>query len=538
MKADDLTLAETVEFADGAINLHGRRLVLQSIHARAQSRKDLIGMVGLHQARRIQTRFGYFWGNADAAAMKRVFTWDSLEDLLRAGPRMLELQGVVKTQLKTLSVDAGNFHMQLVWRHSGEAEEHRIEFGQATYPVCWMLVGYMSGYASFCTGRNIYFIEESCTGKGDRICTAEGKDEAAWGQALRTHLSYFEAEDIQGKVRTLTVELRRKTRELEAQRKKLTQLADAAAPPFVEVRSECFARVLDVAVRAARFDSSVVITGETGVGKEVLARHIHRLSPRASGPFVAVNCGALPETLLESELFGHKAGAFTGAIRDRTGLFEEAQKGTVFLDEVGEISPAMQRKLLRVIQEREIMRLGESRTRSVDVRIIAATNIDLVAAVKQGTFREDLYYRLGVIEIHVPPLRERPEDILPLVRHFVRMLAERPGMHKLRMEGTCVDYLHAYAWPGNIRELQNSIERAAVLCKDRVIRPEDLPSHIVHAPRRDAPGGGAAGASLKSMEEEHIRAVLERTNGNRSKAAKLLGISTATLWRRLRRMEP
>ncbi len=535
MKAHDLTLDETVEFGDGAINLHGRRLVLQSANAMAQTRKDLIAMVGMQQARRILTRFGYFWGNADGAAMKRIFTWDSLGEWLLAGPRMLELQGLTRTQVKALEADAGagRFRMQVVWRHSGEAEQHAIEFGIAAQPICWMLVGYMSGYASFCMGRNIYFIEERCAGKGDRVCTAEGRDEAAWDDVLRPHLHYFEAEDIQGKVKALTVELRRKTRELAAQRRKLTQLEGATVPEFVEVRSERFARVLDVAVRAARFDSSVVITGETGVGKEVLARHMHRISPRAAGPFVAVNCGALPETLLESELFGHKAGAFTGAVRDRTGLFEEAQKGTVFLDEIGEISPAMQRKLLRVIQEREIMRLGESRTRPVDVRIIAATNIDLVQAVKQGTFREDLYYRLGVIEIRVPPLRERPEDILPLARYFVRTLAARPGMHNLRMDATCVDYLHGYRWPGNIRELQNVIERAAVLCKDRVIRPEDLASHIVHAPPGAVRGEGA---TLKELEEDHIRAALERTGGNRSKAAKLLGIGTATLWRKLRRM--
>ena len=333
----------------------------------------------------------------------------------------------------------------------------------------------------------------------------------------------------------LTQELRRKTRELNEQRK-LLGLADADPRPFLaEVRSERYRRVLDLATRVAPFDSSVLITGETGTGKEVLARFIHRRSQRATGPFVAVNCGALPETLLESELFGHKAGSFTGASQDRVGLFEQAERGTVFLDEIGDITPATQVKILRVLQEREILRVGESRPRQIDVRVIAATNRDLEEAMRQGRFREDLYYRLRVIEIEIPPLRERPEDILPLARYFVRQFAGRLKRPGLRLDATCVDYLQHHAWPGNVRELENTIERAAVLCPEGVILPEHLPLHLMHAALVMPDAAGPRASSLADLASRRIEAVLRQTGGNRAQAARILGISPVTLWRRLKK---
>jgi DNA-binding NtrC family response regulator/predicted hydrocarbon binding protein len=534
LKADELKLEEIVKFGEGVLDLHGRRLVLHSLDAFAQTRKDLAEMVGLDQTRRILTRFGYFWGNADAAAMKRIFTWHSLTEWLKAGPRMHTLQGVTRAVVRSLAIDeaAGRFNMEVIWHDSGEAEEHLLELGRSTEPVCWMLVGYASGYASFCMGRNVYFVERKCRGVGDRVCMAVGKDEASWGDEIKASLPYFRAEDIQGKVMALTVELRKKTQELARQRRKLSALLPQPVE-FVEVRSESYRRALDLATRLASFDTSVLITGETGVGKEVLARHIHGLSPRREGPFVAVNCGALPETLLESELFGHKAGSFTGAAQDRAGLFEEARKGTLLLDEIGDVSPATQLKILRVLQEKEIVRVGENTPRRIDVRVIAATNRDLQKAIREGAFREDLYYRLGVVEIRVPPLRERQEDILPLARHFVRQVGKRLDMPNLSLDATCLDYLMGYPWPGNVRELENAIERAAVLCREGRILPECLPPQVLH---------GATGPThadplsrtLARVEEDHIRAVLERVHGNRAKAAKALGISATTLWRRMK----
>ncbi len=540
MKAAQLRLDELVQFSDGSISLHGRRLVLHSLHAFAQFRKDLFENIGPDASRRMLTRFGYFWGQADAAAMKRVFTWDDPLEWLKAGPRLHTLQGVALAQVKSIAWDgaSGPFRMEVVWRHSGEAEEHIDVLGRSDHTVCWMLEGYASGYASFVLGRDVYFIEEQCRGKGDKVCTATGKDAASWGPELKERLPYFEAEDIQGKIRTLTAELRKRTRELERERERVGALDRAAEGALQEVHSKSFARVVDLAGRVARFDAAVLITGETGTGKEVLARAIHRMSKRASGPFIAVNCGALPETLLESELFGHRAGSFTGAVENRVGLFETATKGTVFLDEIGDTTAATQTKLLRVLEEMEIVRVGESLPRKIDVRVIAATNRNLDEAVREGRFREDLLYRLRVVEIDVPPLRERAEDILPLTRHFVADAAKRLELPNLRLDAVCADYLLEYAWPGNVRELENAIERAAVLSRDQVIRPENLPPRILRAAESLRPAAVGAERTLAEVEAEHIRAVMRLAGDNRTRAARILGISPTTLWRKLRPQSP
>jgi two-component system response regulator HydG len=536
MKASDLKLEEVVDFSEGRLHLHGRRLVLHDSHAFAQYRKDLLDMVGSEHARRILTRFGYFWGHADAAAMKRVFQWDSLREWVMAGPRLHALQGVVKTQVESLKIDAadGTFEMEVIWRDSGEAEEHLAEIGKSDKPACWMLVGYASGYTSFCLGKDIYFVETKCCAAGAPTCRAVGKDLASWGDEVQPHLPFFEADDIHGKIMRLTHELRKKTLALERQGRRLSALEPNSTKPFVEVHSASFRRVLDVTQRVARYDSPVLVTGESGVGKELLARYIHRLSTRSKRRFLAVNCGALPETLLESELFGHKAGAFTGAVHDRAGLFEEATKGTLFLDEIGDISPAMQVKLLRVLQEQEIMRVGESKPRTVDVRIVAATNRDLAASIRAGTYREDLYYRLAVIEIEIPPLRERREDILPLARYFLQRLTKKLDRANLTLDARCVDLLQEYAWPGNVRELENAIERGAVLSKDGRVVPELLPLAVLRSRAFESDIAHSPTATLAEVERNHIRFIMETTRGNRTQAARILGISATTLWRKLK----
>ncbi len=434
MKAEDLKLPELVDFSRGLLSLRGRRLVLHDLRAFAQFRRDLIESVGLDQAKRILTRFGSFWGKADAAAMKRIFQWDDLDELLRAGPQLHALQGAANDLVKSLEIHAetGKFRMELTCHDSGEAEEHLAELGASEAPVCWVMMGYASGYASYCMGRDIYFLEHKCRAMGDHVCAATGMDAASWGEKLTPHLPYFRADDIQGKILQLTQELEKKDQQLARQRAQLGLPPATVLPDMVEIRSPAFRRTLDLALRVARFDTSVLITGESGTGKEVLSRYIHNLSNRSGGLFLAVNCGALPETLLESELFGHKAGSFTGATHDRIGLFEQAGGGTLFLDEIGDVSAAMQVKLLRVLQEKEIFRVGESTPRKADVRILAATNRDLPAAIAAGEFREDLFYRLGVIIIDVPPLRERSEDILPLARHFVKLFSRQLDLPNLR----------------------------------------------------------------------------------------------------------
>lgn len=537
MRASELRLNELVEFGEGRISVSGRRLILHGTDAFAQFRKDLIESMGLERARRMLTRFGYFWGQTDASTMGRLFQWENKEEWLRAGAQLHTLQGIAKSVIRTLELDDahGRLRLEVVWHDSAEAEEHKLALGQAESPSCWILCGYASGYASYCLKAQIFFVEQKCVASGDRVCSALGMDRESWGDKLKPHLPFFYAEDIRDRVTNLSQELRRRTVEVNRQRRELELLRQQKTPMLAEAHSEAFRRVLDLATRLARFDTSVLITGETGTGKEVLARYIHNLSPRGqSGAFVALNCGALPETLLESELFGHKAGAFTGATHDRIGLFEQANQGTIFLDEIGDVSSAMQLKLLRALQEREILRVGESRPRKIDVRVIAATHRNMEQAVAEGRFREDLFYRLRVVALELPPLRKRREDILSLARLFVGKVAVKLKLAALRLDPTCLDILLNYAWPGNVRELENAIEHAAVFSVRGVILPEHLPPHITQAvPRATAPTVGA-NLSLAELERAQIHAVLTQVNGSRTEAARRLGISAATLWRKLK----
>jgi len=534
VRVEDLSLSELVQFSDGEVTIGGRRLVLHSMDAFAQFRHDLIESVGVDSARTILTRFGYFWGEADAAAMKRMFVWDTLEEWLRAGPRLHTLQGVARSHVVALSIEEpGRFYCEMNWYNSGEAVEHRLQFGPETHAVCWMLVGYASGYASHCIGRKVFFLEQKCAAKGDPFCSAVGKDSDSWGSELDTMRRYFESEDIAHTVKELSEALRLQSEELEEHRRKLSLIQLGRDRGFAEIRSPAFQRVLEMADRVAPYDTTVLLTGETGVGKEVLADHIHRLSRRSKVQMVTVNCGALPETLLDSELFGHRAGSFTGASEDHVGLFERADNGTIFLDEIGDISQALQVKLLRVLQSRELMRVGESRPRKVNVRVIAATNRNLEEAISAGTFRSDLFYRLGVVQIVVPPLRERASDILPLSRVLLRRIESRLDLQQLTMEPSCLDFLTSYPWPGNVRELENVLERAAVMCEKNRIRPEDLPAHVTSW--SDAPDHAlSASRSLAEVEQHHILRVLESAGGKKVLAARILGISTATLWRKLK----
>jgi DNA-binding NtrC family response regulator len=290
--------------------------------------------------------------------------------------------------------------------------------------------------------------------------------------------------------------------------------------------------------KVARADASVLITGESGVGKEVVARAIHYRGTRTSKPFVAVNCGALVESLLESELFGHVRGAFTGADRPKRGLFVAAHEGTLFLDEIGELPLQLQPKLLRSLQEGEIKPVGGVDPIRVDARVIAATNRDLGGAVDQGTFREDLFYRLNVIAIPVPPLRDRREDIPLLVCYFIDRVAERSGSARLEVTPPAMEWLQAQSWPGNVRELENAIERAVVLAGGPELQVADFEQGAPSGMTARASGEGAARAdeliSLSSLERSHIERVLSACDGQKTKAAAILGINRTTLWKKLR----
>ncbi len=280
-------------------------------------------------------------------------------------------------------------------------------------------------------------------------------------------------------------------------------------------------------------DSNVLIQGESGTGKEVIARAIHSGSLRKDGPFVVINCAAYPETLLHSELFGHEKGAFTGAIRRKPGRFEQADGGTIFLDEIGEVSLPTQVILLRVIQERRFERIGGEETLSTDARIIAATNRNLKKAMADGIFREDLYWRLNVISINVPPLRERKEDIPQLVTNFIELYNQRLAKNIQSFSPEAMDLIFSHNWPGNVRELENAVERSMVLAKDYIVVPRDLPSEL----RADESGVSLPDrtADLELREKEHIRSVLEQCDWNKYKAAKMMGISRSTLYSKIRK---
>jgi PAS domain S-box-containing protein len=321
--------------------------------------------------------------------------------------------------------------------------------------------------------------------------------------------------------------------------------------PYVGIvgRTPQVRRIFDLIEVIKDTDSTVLIMGESGTGKGLFARAIHDLSPRREGPFVKVNCAALSETLLESEMFGHVKGAFTGAIADRTGRFEAAHRGTLFLDEIGEISPALQVKLLRVLQDREFERVGSSRTQTADVRVIAATNRDLKAAMKAGRFREDLYYRLHVIPIVVPPLRERREDIPLLASHVLKRLRGR-GLDRVRaVSPEAMRCLIDYPWPGNVRELENVLERGAVCSRGSVLSAGDLPDEVrghggsagerpgaAQGARVEEDGGGPSAAAAPETEADRILRALERHRWSRGNAAAALGMDRSTLWRKMRRL--
>jgi two-component system response regulator AtoC len=314
------------------------------------------------------------------------------------------------------------------------------------------------------------------------------------------------------------------------------QLATGPAERGLVVASGAMRQALALVARVAEHNTTVLITGESGTGKEVIARAIHRASPRASRPFVGVNCAAIPDALLESELFGHVRGAFTGASGDKTGLFEHATGGTLLLDEIGELPVGLQAKLLRVLQEGEIRRVGDQKTRKVDVRVLAATARDLEAETRAGRFREDLFYRINVVVIQLPPLRERRDDIAPLARYFAARQAERLS-RPLSLSDSAIAWLEDQEWPGNVRELDNAIERATVLSNKEILEPTDFRTNPLAAPdpREQRGEGGTLRDAVDTAERQAIAEALRSANGNRRAAAERLGVSLRTLFYKIDR---
>jgi two-component system response regulator HydG len=365
------------------------------------------------------------------------------------------------------------------------------------------------------------------TGMGDERIVAQAFKAGAYDYAAKDlpHLGYLQFLPMMVRDVVRRAELLHENLRL---REQVRQLSGAS--PIVAV-STALQNVLERASRVAVFDSTVLITGESGTGKELLARAIHDQSPRRNGPFVAASCGALPETLLESELFGHEDGAFTGTRGRKIGRFERAQGGTIFLDEISEISPKAQVDLLRVLQELRFERIGSSDTIDLNVRVLAATNKDLAECVGRNTFRSDLYHRLNVIPIHIPPLRDRPDDIAPLAYHFLRRFAQRTGKAVEEISTDALEALTRFRWPGNVRELENAIEHSVVLARHRAIHIRDLPVSV----RNHTPHSIAPTDRLMDLERDAISRVLAETGWNLLQASKRLGVSRTTLYSKIRK---
>ncbi len=534
---------------DGTIWLAENRMLLLHAAALAGLRKELMNSVGIDQARRILTRMGYASGVRDADLAKKIRGHQNPIDAFVVGPQLHMLEGSVRVTPVKIDMDiaSGQFFGEFIWENSWEAEAHVKEWGPQAEPICWMLIGYASGYTTAFMGRFILFKEIECAACGPANCRIVGRPVEEWDDAT-DHTPYYEEDSIVSRL----LELRTQVDVLRSSLEQQHQIENLIGV------SPAFKRAYELVRKAAATNVTVLLTGETGVGKERFARALHDTSVRSGKPFVAVNCAALPHDLIESELFGVEKGAFTGAQSPRPGRFERAEGGTLFLDEVGELPLAAQAKLLRVLQEGELERLGDDRTRKVNVRIVAATNVDLQAAVKAGRFRSDLFYRLNVYPIHIPPLRERPLDIPPLAE---ALLAKFCALHGKRIHGLtdkALKSLKLYPWPGNVRELENMIERGVILTPPGgdielddlfpVLDTPDLRETGITASggleERTRPSDRplcdailSSGLSLDEIEARVLREAVSRADGNLAAAARLLGITRPQLNYRLKRNE-
>lgn len=546
---------------EGRIWLDTQRVMLVNLSTFGSLRGELIDTVGMSKARGVLTRMGYSAGCRDAELARKLRPQSSLTDSFLVGPQLRALKGGGHMEAVTIDVDAANgkFFAEFITKESFEVDSYVSSYGIAGDPVCWMQTGYASGFTSTFLGRSILFREVECRAMGGACCRLIGKAHEEWDET-EDDLRAVRADEFASRFPGVSQNARL-----------MADLNPDGEPPpdryhdmLVGASSE-FMAVCRMLQKAARTPATVLFRGETGVGKEILAKTLHRISRRASSPFVAINCAAIPENLIESELFGVEKGAYTGATQSRPGRFERANGGTLFLDEVGTLTPTAQIKLLRAIQEGEIERIGDTCTRKVDVRLVAATNINLDEAVEAGAFREDLFFRLNVFPIHIPPLRSRRDDIPLLMDYFLRKLARLYEKRVAGFTARAVDALYEYDYPGNIRELENLIERAVIMVEDgepidlkdlfasqklaastlmRLDRSGTLHNTAV-PPRGEGRGGDSiarvldeiaeGSLSLKGFEERVIQAAVERAGGNVAAAARLLHVTRSQIDYRLRR---
>jgi two-component system, NtrC family, response regulator HydG len=482
------------------------------------------------------TTSGHAAGAREAALAMKVRSDQPQLNTFLVGPQLHALRGEVYVEPDILEgdIETGAYYSELTWKNSAEAETHFAAFGSSSEPVCWMQIGYASGYTSAVMGRPIIFRETECIACGSPHCRIVGRPAEQVDARERAFMpsASFRAVDSKAADGTGAVE----------------RGVVGASPSFLSA--------WHLLNKVAPFSTTVMLLGETGVGKEIFARTIHNVSPRGRRKMLSVNCAAIPENLIDAELFGVEKGAYTGANQTRGGWFEAAKGSTLFLDEIGTLSSTAQAKLLRVLQEGEFSRVGGTVTRHSDARIICATNVELEAEVRSGRFRADLFHRLNAFQISIPPLRDRRDDIPPLVQYFLKRFNKRTGRSVGGFTISALDALLLYDFPGNIRELENMIERAAILTPDG--EPIDT-FHLFHnqsvlhrafftlqpngaLTRKkivDASSTGGAEAtaskkmSLKEMERHAISEALRATKGNVSQAAGILGLTRAQLRHRL-----
>ncbi|KQV88877.1 sigma-54-dependent Fis family transcriptional regulator [Pelomonas sp. Root1237] len=555
----DLTESLFFSPGDGRIWLNDQRMLLLHSSSVGHLRRELIDTLGMERARGLLTRAGYVSGARDAQLVRERWPNADAANVFMAGTRLHALEGVVKVTPLAFDFDIhrGTYEGEFLWEHSSEDDEHISAYGVGTEAACWSQVGYATGYVTSLFGQLVIFREIECRSMGASACRVIGRHAAAWGD-ISEDLRYLEAKEFH---------------RLNAAESAPAEAPAAATPAGSDERpsaerhdivgaSSAFTSACHQLARVAGTRATVLFTGESGVGKEAFAHRLHRISARAAQPFVAVNCAAIPETLIESELFGVERGAFTGASQSRPGRFERADGGTLFLDEIATLSLVSQGKLLRALQEGEVERVGGTRTLQLDVRVVAATNVDLQAEVRAGRFREDLFYRLNVYPIHLPPLRERRDDIPLLMTHFLRREAQRHGRHPTGFTPRAVRAMLHYAFPGNIRELQNLVERGVISAEDdqaidvaHMFRREQLSDEALltigaHGTLQKAAAppprlldllgealqtGGAGHVELDAIERQLLQEATEAENGNLAAAARRLGITRAQLAYRLQR---
>lgn len=575
-------LAERLHFcpADGRIWLDDRRMVLIHTEAFGSLRQELIEALGIEQARGLLTRMGYLSGSRDAGLANKVRPQVSSFDAFSVGPQLHALEGIVLVEPVRVEIDSaqGRYYGEFLWKDSSEDESHVSIYGIGSEPVCWMQIGYACGYTSAFMGKRILYREIECRSMGNTHCRIVGKPVEEWDNP-EEDLKYFEARRLKDRSTIFLSGGGSSSDEL--QRSKTQPSAKATSQPDMHQLvgiSAGFNAVMHKVQRVACTRATVLLLGESGVGKSRFGRTLHCASPRARGPFVEVNCAAIPESLIEAELFGVEQGSYTGATHSRPGRFEVADGGTMLLDEIGTLSLTTQGKLLRAVQSGEIERLGSSKTKKVDVRIVTATNVDLRAEVKQGRFREDLFYRLNVFPIVVPPLRERKDDIPVLLEYFLKQFTSQHGRHVTGFTNQALRTLLNYNWPGNIREMENVLERGVILAQEGgavdvchlfsldesmdgrdyyslsdlgSLAPES--AHVeTNAQDPDAKPLDVANieriqewarhivqsntASLVDVEKALVKAAVEQAGGNISKGASLLGISRAQLDYRVKKL--